>query len=243
MSMQYTSTTQQQRQEQQHDGRAALPPLHWTPTGLVETSYVSPNEVRQLEEQREASHAEAAPMGLFGFALGTFVASMVISGWYPTSAMVAIIPAVLIFAGFGQFIAGLLSFNRGSTFGGTTFCSYGAGNIIIAAFLWMQHAGLIPATSNDQALLGVGLFCFAYISLMLGIAALRANLAYAITIAALVPGYSLAAVPMVGGNALVGHVGGWFLAAAAVFAFYAGGAVVVNSNWRRELLPLGNLMK
>ncbi len=155
MSINYSPTKQQQqqRQEQQHAGKAPLPALHWTPTGLVETSYVSQTEVRQLEEQREASHAEAAPLGLFGFALGTFVASMVISDWYPASAMVAIIPAVLIFAGFGQFIAGLLSFNRGSTFGGTTFCSYGAGNIIIAAFLWMQHAGLIPVCANDQAIL------------------------------------------------------------------------------------------
>lgn len=243
MSISYSSTKQQQRQESQPDGKAALPPLHWTPTGLVETAYVSTNEVRQLEERREASHAESAPLGLFGFAVGTLVASMVISGWYPTGAMVAIIPAVFVFAGIAQFIAGLLSFNRGSTFGGTTFCSYGAGNIIVATFIWMQHAGLIPVTAANEAMLGIGLFCFAYISLMLCFAALRANVAYALTIAALVPGYALAAVPMVGGSALVGHVGGWFLAAAAVLAFYAGGAVVVNSNWRREALPLGNLMK
>ena len=147
MSMTYGST-KQQRQEQ--DGKAALPPLHWTPAGLVETSYVSTNEIRHIEEQREASHAEAAPLGLFGFALGTLVASMVISDWYPAGAMLATIPAVLIFAGFVQFVAGLLSFNRGSTFGGTTFCSYGAGNIIIAAFLWMQHAGMIPAPRTTK---------------------------------------------------------------------------------------------
>jgi uncharacterized protein len=243
MSVSYGSTKYQQQQEQPQGTTEALPPLHWTPTGLVETAYVSTNEVRQIEEQREASVAEAAPLGLFGFAVGTFVASMVISNWYPATAMVAIIPAVLIFAGIAQFIAGLLSFNRGSTFGGTTFCSYGAGNVIIATFLWMQHAGMIPIAASDQAILGIGLFCFAYISFMLGIAALRANIAYALTLAALIPGYALSAVPMVGGEAFVGHVGGWFLAVSALLAFYAGGAVVVNSNWRREVLPLGNLMK
>lgn len=228
------------------DGEARtgnLPSLHWTPTGLVETTQVTPANVRQLEEQMEASHADAAPMGLFGFAVGTLLASIVVAGWYPSGTFVATIPALIIFAGVAQFIAGLLSFNRGSTFGGTVFCSYGAGNVLLATFLWMQHLGFIPVVAANTAMMGIALFCFAYISAMLCFAALRANAAYALTLFALIPGYALAAVPMVGGGATVGHIGGWFLAAAAVFAFYSGGAVVVNSNWKSEVLPIGNLTR
>jgi succinate-acetate transporter protein len=42
----------------------------------------------------------------------------------------------------------------------------------------------------------------------------------------------------VGGSALVGHIGGWFLIVSAGFAFYAGGAISINSSFKRTLLPL-----
>jgi succinate-acetate transporter protein len=123
--------------------------------------------------------------------------------------------------------------------GATAFCSFGMGYIIAATFIWMQAGGIIPATSMNHQMLAIGLFCFAYIAAMLAVAALRANSVYLLTLLALVPGYALAGVQQFGGPATIGHIGGWFLVAAALLAFYAAGAVVVNSQWCREVLPMG----
>ena len=206
---------------------------------MVETAGPMPN-LQGLEAEHQAIIGDPAPMALFGFATGTFLIAMTLTGAWPMASAIAVVPALLWFAGVGQFIGGLVSLVRGSTFGATAFCSFGMGNIIVATFLWMQHAGMLPATGNATALLGIGLFCLAYIALMLTVAAMRANLAYGATIAALVPGYALVAVTDVGGPAVVGHIGGWFLVLAALLAFYAAGAVVVNSQWCRELLPVGS---
>lgn len=178
-------------------------------------------------------------MALFGFATGTFLVGLVLAGMWPMGALLGVLPALLWFAGIGQFIAGLFALACGSTFGATAFCSFGMGNIIVASFLWMQHVGLIPTTAATTAMLGLALFCLAYIALALAIAALRTNLIYLITVALLVPGYALNAVTDVGGSPSVAHVGGWFLVAAAIGAFYAGAAVVINSQWRRAAFLLG----
>lgn len=212
----------------------------WTTAGMVETDRPLPDIVG-LEAAHQAVIGDPAPMALFGFAVGTFLVAIVLTGIWPVGSTMGVIPALLWFAGVGQFIGGLFALTRGSTFGATAFCSFGMGNIIVATYTWMQQAGVIPVNGSTHAMLGVGLFCFGYIALTLAVAALRTNLAYLLTVGALVPGYVLSGIPDVGGPAGAGHVGGWFLVAAAVFAFYSGGAVVANSQWCREVFPLGKV--
>ncbi len=214
----------------------------WTNAGLVETDRPRPH-LHGLEAEHQAIVGDPAAMALFGFATGTFLLSMIMTGEWPIVSAIAIVPALLWFAGVGQFIGGLFAMWRGSTFGATAFCSFGMASIIAGTFFWMQHAGIVPTTSDATTLLGIGLFCLAFIALMLTIAALRSNVAYALTFGALVPGYALVAASDVGASAVVGHIGGWFLCAAALLAFYAAGAVVVNSQWCREVLPVGKLRR
>ncbi len=212
----------------------------WTNAGMVETDRPMPH-LRGLEAQHQAVIGDPAPLALFGFAVGTFLISMLLTGEWPMSAAIAVVPALLWFAGVGQFIGSLFALARGSTFAATAFGSFGMGNIIVGTFLWMQHAGIIATGPNENTMLGMGLFCLAYIALALTIAALRTNVVYMLTVLALIPGYALVAASNVGAAPVVGHIGGWFLCAAALLAFYAGGAVVVNSQWCREALPLGTL--
>jgi succinate-acetate transporter protein len=213
--------------------------LHWTPSGLVDSTHIPVEEMLKIEERHEATRAESAPLGLFGFAIGTFLIAMVVSGFSPRTALIAVIPTLLLFAGIGQFIAGLLAFDRGSTFGGTMFCTFGAGYATAGMFAWMQQAGVITPSSDNRAIFGLGVLCFAYMALVLTIAAMRSNMTYAATLGALVIGYALASIPYFGGPAAIGHVGGWLMIVSSLIAFYGGGAVVVNSNWRREVWPLG----
>jgi hypothetical protein len=122
-------------------------------------------------------------------------------------------------------------------------CSYGANNVIIAMFVWMQVGGLIPRTPSNMLLLAVDLFCMGYISLALTIGALRMNAIYALTTACLVVGYTLPGIQFLGAARELGILGGYFLLAASFFAFYAATAMIVNSSWKRELVPLFSLRK
>ncbi len=215
----------------------------WTQGGPVKTAIES-GRIAQLETRSEARIGDTAAMGLFGFCVGTTVIAWVFSGWTALPAsLIASVPALLIFAGIGEFIAGLYAFNRTHAWAGTTLCAYGANNAIIAMYIWLQAGGILPANHGNSLLMSIDLFCMAYISLALTIGALRINAVYALTTLMLVFGYTLLGLQFQGSTREVGFIGGWFLLAASFFAFYAATAHVINSSWQRETLPLFSLRK
>jgi uncharacterized protein len=197
-----------------------------------------------VEAQSEARLGSAAPMGLFGFCVGTTVVAWVLCGWAPMPAsLIAAVPSLLVFAGIGQFIAGLYAFGRTNSWAGTAMCSYGANNCIVATYVWMQAGGLIPRTSGNDLLLAVDLFCMGYISLALMIGALRLNSVFVLTTLCLIAGYTLPGIQFLGASREVGTIGGYFLLAASFFAFYAATAMIINSAWQREVLPMFSLRR
>jgi len=214
-------------------------PLHeqWTKAGPVESG-LPEAVIQEIQERSEAAIGEPAPMALFGFATGTLLIGIVLAGILPMDTVPATLPTLLVFAGLAQFIGGLIAYRKGNTFGATAFCSFGANNVVVATFFLFQGAGTIAGTSNDKLLLGIDLFCLCYIAVMLMIAALPINGAFVLILLALFPGYGLSAVPDVGGSDLVGHIGGWFLIVSAGLAFYTGGAIVINSSFKRTMLHL-----
>ncbi len=220
------------------------PPLEqWTQGGPVKT-VIESTQVAQLESTSEARIGDAGAMGLFGFCVGTTVIAWVLSGWAAMPAsLIAAVPALLVFAGVGQFIAGLYAFSRTNSWAGTAMCSYGANNVIVAMYIWMQAAGIIPMSASNMLLLAVDLFCMGYISLALAIGAMRINAVYVVTTLMLVAGYTLPGIQFLGANRELGILGGYFLLAAAFFAFYAATANVINSSWNREVLPLFSLRR
>jgi succinate-acetate transporter protein len=219
------------------------PQQQWTEGGPVKT-VIESTEVQRQEATSEARIGEPGAMGLFGFCVGTTVIAWVLSGWaaMPQS-LIAAVPSLLVFAGIGQFVAGLYAFSRTNSWAGTAMCSYGANNVIVATFIWMQVGGLIPRTGSNMLLLAVDLFCMGYISLALLIGALRINLTYTLIAAMLIAGYTLPGIQFLGAARELGILGGYFLLAASFFAFYAATALIVNSAWQRELLPLYSLRK
>lgn len=219
------------------------PAQQWTEGGPVKT-VIESTEVARLETATQATVGDPAAMGLFGFALGTTVVAWVLSGWAPMpGSMIAAVPALLIFAGIGQFVAGLFAFARTNSWAGTAMCAYGANNVILAAFIWMQVGGLVPMSGGNMLLLAVDLFCMGYISLALMLGGLRLNIVYTLITACLVAGYTLPGIQFLGAARELGILGGYFLLAASFFAFYAATAAVVNSSWQREVLPLFSLRK
>ena len=64
-----------------------------------------------------AKVANPAPPGLAAFGLTTVMLSAINAGLLPPEAVPAVVPLAFSFGGLAQFIAGLLEFRSGNTFG------------------------------------------------------------------------------------------------------------------------------
>ncbi|HZC53671.1 MAG TPA: acetate uptake transporter [Mycobacterium sp.] len=225
------------------NGTTVMPertPLHetWTKAGPV-VSHLPAAQVHELQEVSEASIGDPGAMSLFGFAVGTLLVALPISGEMAQSTIMAAIPALLIFGGIGQFIGGLFAYRKGNTFAATAFCSFGANNVVVSTFFLFQAIGLIPDNNDSSTFLAIDLFCFAYIAFVLFLASFKLNAAFVLVLLALFPGYGLSAVGNLSSMPVViGQIGGWFLICSAGLAFYSGGALALNSTYERTVLPM-----
>ena len=86
--------------------------------------------------------ANPAPLGLSGFALTTWMLSMVNAGWFEGAAVPLVLASAFAFGGTAQFFAGLMEMPRGNTFGFVAFCSYGAFWWTFALFVQFFQAGV-----------------------------------------------------------------------------------------------------
>lgn len=163
----------------------------------------------------------------------------------PIQDRVLLFPGMLVYAGLVLFIAGLFLFRRNNTFLASSFCSFAALNITRATLLICVHAGVLPSGATGNVLDGCLLESFAYIALSPWFGALRINVVMVLTLICTFVGYVLAGLPflanqtVIGGWAHAGHIGGYFMFAAAAFAYYGGTALLVNTAWHRPLLPIG----
>lgn len=211
----------------------------WTTAGPIRSTL--PPETLEREEARAAASAgEPGPLGLLGFATGTFTISSVLAGWFPSSTVAFATPVVFIFGGLAQFIAGMWSYRKGDTFSATAFGSFGAFNTSYALYLWLKAAGLIVGPGAGLGVIGIFVACFALIALMLMVGALWKNMALVAVLFFLTLTYGLVAAGDIAGNAsnLLSY-GGWAGLISSVLAFYTAAAMVINSLAQREFLPLG----
>jgi succinate-acetate transporter protein len=210
----------------------------WTQAGPV-MSHLPDAQVERLREMSEASIGEPGPMSLFGFAVGTLLIALPISSVMPLTTTLAAVPALLVFGGLAQFIGGLFAYRKGNTFAATAFCSFGANNVVVSMFFLLQDMGTFPKNNNTNLFLAIDLFCFAYIAFILFVASFKLNASFVLVLLALFPGYGLAACGNIASlPAVIGQIGGWFLICSAGLAFYAAGALAINSTYERTILPM-----
>jgi succinate-acetate transporter protein len=215
----------------------------WTKAGPV-VSHLPDEDIATLEEQAVATIGDPTALGLWGFATGTWMVGTVIGGIFPENAFTGVVPSLLIFAGIAQFIAGLFAYRRANSLAATAFCCFGAFNTAAAFTFLLQAMQLLPTGGDARVLLGFLLESFGFIALALTIAAMRTNTALIAVLGLLCIGYVLAGIPNLanntgGGFGVIGNIGGWFLVASALCAYYAGMAMAVNSAWRRTVMPIG----
>lgn len=107
--------------------------------------------------------ANPGPLGLFGFGLTTCLLSSINAGLIPPASIAAVIPLAFAYGGLAQFVAGILEFRLGNTFGGVAFVSYSMFWWWFSLLLWTLGAGWLKAPAPQgmaTALLLWGVFTF-----------------------------------------------------------------------------------
>jgi uncharacterized protein len=219
----------------------------------MEASGLPPREadVRPAEEDPTSgrsvgwSPADPGPLGLAGFALTTFVLSMIntnlIGGGALTTAGI-VAPLALAYGGIAQFVAGLWEFRTGNTFGATAFCSFGAFWISLYVLLHVT-IGVIPKTEIFSSL-GVYLWAWGIFTAYMFIASLRTTGAVALVFLLLTITFIVLGI---GNSALAGtlnttngtiKLGGWIGLATAIAAWYASFAGVANATFGKTIMPV-----
>src|SRR5436305_5555457 len=95
--------------------------------------------------------ADPGPLGLAGFAMTTFVLSMVNANLVSPTALGAVLALAIAYGGLAQLLAGMWEFRTGNTFGAVAFSSYGAFWI---SFYVLAHSRISPH--------GLALYLFAW---------------------------------------------------------------------------------
>jgi succinate-acetate transporter protein len=185
--------------------------------------------------------ADPGPLGLAGFALTTFVLSMINANLVSGKALPVVLGLALAYGGIAQLAAGLWEFRTGNTFGAVAFCSYGA--------FWISFWFLVNFAAKDlgdEAASAIGLYLWAW-GIFTGymfIASLRTTGAVALVFLLLTITFILLGI---GNSALAGgtagtnntiKIGGWVGIATAAAAWYASFAAVTNSTFGKVVVPV-----
>jgi succinate-acetate transporter protein len=165
------------------------------------------------------------------FVLSMFNAQLVGSGGEPV-----VLGLALAYGGLAQLLAGMWEFRNGNTFGAVAFTSFGAFWLSFAALVAV-FAPQIPTTDVGHAV-GLYLWAWAIFTTYMFIASLRTTGAVCLVFLLLSATFILLAIGNSGDHTDVIKWGGYIGLATAVAAWYASFAAVVNSTFKRTILPV-----
>ncbi|MBS3815584.1 MAG: acetate uptake transporter [Hadesarchaea archaeon] len=181
--------------------------------------------------------ANAAPLGLAGFALTTFAFSLHNAG---LTELLSFWPWAIFYGGIAQFAAGMWEFKRGSTFPATAFSSYGAFWMGLASLVSLFNWGLLTeaafASAETTLLIGWSIFTF-----YMWIGTFKMNWALVTTFTALLATFLILTVKALTGIPILTTIGGWVGIITALCAWYVSAAELIEESWGEEALPLGSI--
>ncbi|GAA5964735.1 hypothetical protein JCM21900_003016 [Sporobolomyces salmonicolor] len=188
-----------------------------------------------------------APLGLCGFALTTFVLSLINVHARGVTVPNVVVGPALFYGGLAQLLAGMWEFATGNTFGATAFSSFGG--------FWLSYAFIVsPWTSiassyADEAMFadGVAFFLFGWMifTFIMLIASLRSSIALSGVFFFLTITFMLLGIAELGvGNAnAIGIAGGAFGLITAFNAWYVAAANLLTPDQSLFVLPVGDMSK
>ncbi|CAM1504070.1 Fc.00g016610.m01.CDS01 [Cosmosporella sp. VM-42] len=202
--------------------------------------------------------ANPGPLGLMSFALTTFVLGLYNCGaGLPDSNPFggvgpdqAVFGLAVFFGGTAQFIAGLMEFRVGNTFGTTLHISYGSFWLSFAMFL-VPDLGIKNAYNGDERAysfaLGIFLILWCFLTLIFFIAALKTNIAILLVLGFLTLAFLFLSMAQFLSTShptaamRINKTGGAFSCICAFGAFYAGAAGIMTEDTTWVRFPLGEI--
>lgn len=181
----------------------------------------------------QTASTNPGPLGLCGFALTTWLLSLINNGTFSGDNVGLVLAMGFAFGGTAQMIAGMFEFSKGNTFGFTAFTSYGA--------FWWSFAlfKVFFAANVSPEFIGWYLTAWGTFTLMMFVASLtKPRALQAIFLSLTITFYLLAAGDFTGDHSIT-HIGGNFGLLTALLAFYLAAAEMINESFGRTVLPIG----
>ncbi|MCF1427954.1 MAG: acetate uptake transporter [Shewanella sp.] len=178
--------------------------------------------------------ANPAPLGLMGFGMTTILLNIHNAGFFPIDAM--ILAMGIFYGGLGQVIVGIMCFMRGDTFGTTAFTSYGLFWLTLVGLILMPNAGV---AASPTAFMGWYLALWGVFTGFMFIGSLRYARAKQFIFGSLTLLFFLLAARDFTGSQLIGTIAGWEGIICGASAIYFAVAQVINNEYGRTVLPIG----
>jgi len=183
----------------------------------------------------ETKLANPAALGLGGFALTTFILNIVNADIVSAENLGMVLPVGIFYGGLAQFCAGMWEFKRGDTFGATCFSSFGAFWMAVALMVLLENTGIIAAVPREgMAVLFIAWGIFTAYATIASFKVGRAVSWIFITLTILF--FMLAAGQW---NETLHKVAGYEGIVVALIAWYCSAAVLINTVYGKDILPLG----
>ncbi|HKO24659.1 MAG TPA: acetate uptake transporter [Chloroflexota bacterium] len=183
------------------------------------------------------SIADPAPLGLGGFAATTFALSLINAGLVGRGIVPMVLTLALFYGGAVQLLAGLWEFrNNRNTFGAVALSTYGV-FWLSTWYLLSTAIGQVPAGSRSVAL-GIYLLVWTIFTLYMFIASLKLTVVHVVLFLCLLVTFIALTLGAFTGMAALNVIGGGVGVLTAIVAWYAAAALVVNSTFKKTVLPL-----
>ena len=181
--------------------------------------------------------ANPGPLGLFGFGLTTCLLSSINAGLIPPASIAVVVPLAFAYGGLAQFVAGIMEFRLGNTFGGVAFTSYSMFWWWFSLLLWTLGAGWLKAPAPQgmaTALLLWGVFTF-----LLWVVTFRLNKILWSVFLLLTITFFLLAAKDFGFGDIYGKLGGYVGLATGIDAILLAFFELLNAVAGFTVVPLG----
>lgn len=162
----------------------------------------------------------------------------------------AVFGLAIFMGGFAQFVAGIMEFRVGNTFGTTVHCCYGAFWLSFAMFL-IPSLGIQDAYAGDahaySFAIGIYLILWGFLTLIFLVAALRTNWTIVGVFFFLFLAFLFLSIAQFiqtshpNSSIQVNKAGGAFTVICAFIAFYAGSSGLMIPKTTFVRLPLGSI--
>lgn len=177
--------------------------------------------------------ANPGPLGLYGFAMTTILLNIHNAGFFPLNAM--IMGMGLFFGGASQFIAGVMEWKKGNDFGAVAFMSYGAFWLSLV-FIWLLPS--MGVTAADQNAMGCYLGLWGLFTFVNFLQVLNGHTIGKLLFGSLTLLFVLLSAHNFSGSHSVLTLAGWVGIICGSFAFYEASAIMINTRYKKNLLPL-----